>query len=188
MRFSSSPARKVDYLNGLAHLQKCMRDHSCRYGFIITEIELVCVRAGCDENGNPWFGVLEVGEAVELKTASEKASTWAATPEPEDTKLTVSLALYYLLMLAKATPLPGQAGGFMDVGGPGAMTRQRVLPAGDVPGVERKADGRDKWIPEPQVGEKRDAKRVRGWVWPSDPWHKREGMGAGRRGGSASKK
>ena len=186
MRFSSSPARKVDYMNGLAHLQKCMRDHSCRYGFIITEIELVCVRAGCDETGSPWFGVLEVGEAVELKTASEKAGTGYGTPEPEEMKLTVSLALYYLLMLAKATPLPGQAGGFMDVGGPGAMTRQRILPSGDVAGAERKADGRDKWIPDPQVGEKRDAKRVRGWVWPADPWHKREGMGVGRRGGSKS--
>jgi hypothetical protein len=188
MRFASSPARKVDYLNGLAHLQKCMRDHSCRYGFIITEIELVCVRAGCDESGSPWFGVLEVGEAVELKTASEKPGAGGRmTPEPEETKLTVSLALYYLLMLAKATPLPGQAGGFMDVGGPGAMTRQRVLPSGLEEGVEeRKADGRDKWIPEPQVGEKRDAKRVRGWVWPGDAWHKREGMGVGRRGGSKS--
>lgn len=189
MRFASSPARKVDYLNGLAHLQKCMRDHSCRYGFIITEIELVCVRAGCDESWNPWFGVLEVGEAVELKTASsEKGGARGATPEPQETKLTVSLALYYLLMLAKATPLPGQAGGFMDVGGPGAMTRQRVLPttALDSGVEERKADGRDKWIPEPQVGEKRDAKRVRGWVWPNDPWHKREGMGVGRRGGSRS--
>ena len=151
----------------------------------MTEIELVCVRAGCDESGNPWFGVLEVGEAVELKTSVDRSSAAGGTPEPEDTKLTVSLALYYLLMLAKATPLPGQAGGFMDVGGPGAMTRQRVLPAAvDVGGEERRADGRDKWIPEPQVGEKRDAKRVRGWVWPSDPWHKREGMGVGRRGGS----
>jgi hypothetical protein len=183
MRSSSSPARKVDYLSGLAHLQKCMRDHSCRYGFIITEIELVCVRAGCDENGSPWFGVLEVAEAVELKTAGDKIGAGNGTPEPDEAKLTVSLALYYLLMLAKATPLPGQASGFMDVGGPGAMTRQRVLPT-DVQDPERKVDGRDKWIPEPQVGEKRDAKRVRGWVWPADPWHKREGMGVGRRGGS----
>jgi len=185
MRSSSSPARKVDYLSGLAHLQKCMRDHSCRYGFIITEIELVCVRAGCDESGNPWFGVLEVGEAVELKTAGDKTGAGNGTPEPDEAELTVSLALYYLLMLAKATPLPGQASGFMDVGGPGAMTRQRVLPT-DGHDTERKGDGRDKWIPEPQVGEKRDAKRVRGWVWPADPWHKREGMGVGRRGGSKS--
>lgn len=87
----------------------------------------------------------------------------------------------------------------MDVGGLGAMTRQRVLPSNDdlkndaIPCLEdedgdvrddeeRKADGRDKWMPEPQVGEKRDAKTARGWVWPSDPWHKREGGRRSRRG------
>ena len=64
------PARKVEYLKGLAHLQKCMRDHSCRYGFIITEIELVCVRAGCDDKGQPYFGKLELSEAIATKTAT----------------------------------------------------------------------------------------------------------------------
>jgi hypothetical protein len=37
-------------------------------------------------------------------------------------------------------------------------TRQRIL-----------AEAKDKWIPEPQIGERRDAKRVRGWVWPPGP-------------------
>ncbi len=178
------PARKVDYLNGLAHLQKAMRDHSCRYGFILTEIELVCVRAGCDESGQPYFGHLELSEAIATKTATRSmvdAEGRHCTPSEPDTPLTVSLALYYLLMLAKSTPLPGQAGAFMDVGGPGALTRQRVWHGQDLAENERGKEGRDKWVPEPQVGEKRDAKRVRGWVWPSDPWHKRENGGAGGR-------
>jgi hypothetical protein len=175
------PARKVEYLRTLAHLQKCMRDHSCRYGFIITEIELVCVRAGCDERGQPFFGFLEVAEAVETKTFAKDENTNGQVD------MTVTLALYYLLMLAKATPLPGQPSSFMDVGGPGALTRQRVWDGGSSGGNNTLAidedgdveelgkDGKDKWIPEPQMGEKREARTVRGWVWPADPWHKREG-------------
>ncbi|OAG44942.1 hypothetical protein AYO21_00904 [Fonsecaea monophora] len=157
------PARKVEYLRTLAHLQKCMRDHSCRYGFIITEIELVCVRAGCDDRGHPYFGYLEVAEAVETKTFARKGNEAAG-----EVDMTVTLALYYLLMLAKATPLPGQLGSFMDVGGPGTLTRQRVWDGelggsmlavdedGDV--EELGKDGKDKWIPEPQMGEKREAR------------------------------
>jgi len=178
-----SPARKVDYLNGLSHLQKCMRDHSCRYGFILTEIELVCVRAGCDDNGQPYFGYVEVSEAIATKIAAP-APQFAAdsgTPEPVETPLTVTLALYYLLMLAKSTPLPGQPSSFMDVGGPGALTRQRIWSGMDLAENEKGKDGKDRWIPEPQMGEKRDAKRIRGWVWPHDPWHKREGNGGGKR-------
>ena len=178
------PARKVEYLRGLAHLQKCMRDHSCRYGFIITEIELVCVRAGCDEREQPYFGYLEVSECVATKTCVKAEDNVDSSPEPEEAQMTVSLALYYLLMLAKATPLPGQPGSFMDVGGPGAMTRQRVWHGSDVPEDEMGKDGKDKWVPEPQMGEKRDAKTARGWVWPNDPWHKREGGGAGRKRGN----
>ena len=178
-----SPARKVDYLNGLSHLQKCMRDHSCRYGFILTEIEMVCVRAGCDDNDQPYFGYLEVSEAIPTKSAAcaPQYSAEDGTPEPVETPLTVTLALYFLLMLAKSTALPGQPGSFMDVGGPGALTRQRTWAGLDLLEKERGKDGKDKWIPEPQMGEKRDAKRIRGWVMPQDPWHKREGNGGVKR-------
>ena len=173
-----------------------MRDHSCRYGFIITEIELVCVRAGADKYGNPYFGYLEVADSIATKT-SAKYGIDAAGNYTEDISMTAGLALYFLLMLAKKVALPGEWGSFMDVGGLGAMTRQRILPLnddlrndalphnedGDIKDdEERKPDGRDKWMPEPQVGEKRDAKTARGWVWPNDPWHKREGGRRSRRG------
>ncbi|KIW40234.1 uncharacterized protein PV06_07448 [Exophiala oligosperma] len=178
------PARRVEYLRTLAHLQKCMRDHSCRYGFIITEIELVCVRAGCDERDQPYFGLLEVAEAVETKTFAVNEGNLTGSG---NISMTVTLALYYLLMLAKATPLPGEPGSYMDVGGSGALSRQRVWDGGNGTAAgtlaidddgnieELGKDGKDRWIPEPQMGEKREARTVRGWVWPSDPWHKREG-------------
>ena len=202
---NEAPHRRVEYLNGLAHLQRCMREHSCRYGFIITEIELVCVRAGCDDGCDiPYFGFLEVAAPIPLKTAatyphtardapplatpisarSFSSSSHGSTshsshqsPGPElestedsfSTPMTASLALYFLLMLSKSVPLPHQPSAFLNVGGPGALTRQRIL-----------SEPKDKWIPEPQIGERRDAKRVRGWVWPQDAWHRREGGGAPR--------
>jgi hypothetical protein len=200
---NEAPHRRVEYLNGLAHLQRCMREHSCRYGFIITEIELVCVRAGCDMGGDiPYFGFLEIAASIPLKTAATQqqhareapslatpisARSFSSSshvssinsrqqsPEPEfddgcsSTPMTASLALYFLLMLSKSQPLPDQPSAHLNVGGPGALTRQIILP-----------EAKDKWIPEPQIGERRDAKRVRGWVWPQDAWHRREGGGVSR--------
>lgn len=219
---NEAPHRRVEYLNGLAHLQRCMREHSCRYGFIITEIELVCVRAGCDQGDDvPYFGFIEVSAPIPTKLAAQPDTTEpfpsayvsSSSPAPSDDSslasqsqsqsqqsalpagypvpvpvppqapeealnvpLTASLALYFLLMLSKSVPLPSQPSSHLNVGGPGALTRQRTLP-------ERK----DKWIPEPQIGEKRDAKRVRGWIWPHDAWHRREGGGVprSRRAGGA---
>ncbi|OJJ51525.1 hypothetical protein ASPZODRAFT_148792 [Penicilliopsis zonata CBS 506.65] len=193
---NEGPPRRVEYLNGLAHLQRCMREHSCRYGFIMTEIELVCVRAGCDEGDDvPYFGFLEVSAPIPTKTAAgftelhqqQQQQDQYNSPAPSDRSrsqtpelghfegfhsfsgpapMTASLALYFLLMLSKSVPLPSQPSAHLNVGGPGALTRQRVLP-----------EGKDKWIPVPQIGEQRDAKRVRGWVLPQDPWHRREGGG-----------
>jgi hypothetical protein len=207
---NEAPHRRVEYLNGLAHLQRCMREHSCRYGFIITEIELVCVRAGCDTGDDvPYFGYLEIAASIPLKTAgaagksahaqvrdalatpvSERSFSSSSNssfgsqhdssePEPVEDGLppmTAGLGLYFLLMLSKSVPLPHQPSAHLNVGGPGAMTRQRIL------------EGKDKWIPEPQIGEKRDAKRVRGWVWPLDPWHRREGGVSRAKPGTKTKK
>lgn len=187
---NEAPHRRVEYLNGLAHLQRCMREHSCRYGFIVTEIELVCVRAGCDEGGDvPYFGFLELSVpipssvSVNHNPSSSSSSSYLHSPaasefssrsqspdrETLNGPMTASLALYFLMMLSKHSPLPTQPSGHLNVGGPGALTRQRVLP-----------EGKDKWIPEPQIAEKRDAKRARGWIMPGDAWHRREGGGAPR--------
>lgn len=206
---NEAPHRRVEYLNGLSHLQRCMREHSCRYGFIMTEIELVCVRAGCDEGDDvPYFGFLELATPIATKTSSASfdnvsgntvdnyppfhspattdSSRSVSPPDCNDpdgqpdnlnVPMTASMALYFLLMLSKSVPLPDQPSGHLNVGGPGALTRQRVLP-----------EGRDKWIPEPQLSERRDAKRSRGWVWPQDAWHRREGGSARAKASTAEGK
>ncbi|MCJ1242149.1 hypothetical protein MMC14_010156 [Varicellaria rhodocarpa] len=140
-----APHRRVIYLEGLSHLHRYMREHECRYGFIMTEIELVCVRAGTDST--PYFGHLELAPTIAMSTQEG---------------LTACMALWFLHMLAKDQPLPGQCGWRLDVGAPAAMTRMHVM------------EEKDSWIPDPQMGEKRDAKRVRGWVMPTDPWHKKK--------------
>lgn len=153
--------RKVFYLTTLAQLHRHMRDHSCRYGFIMTEIELVCVRMGTEESV-PYFGLLELAPAIELKTQEG---------------LTAVMALWYLHMLAKHTPLPGQCGWKLDVGPPSAWTRKKVMPE------------KETWIPEPQSSEKRNAKLARGWVMPGDPLNKKKEGGGRRRSmaGSSSR-
>ena len=159
---NGEPQHKVKYLEGLSLLHRFMRDHSCRYGFILTEIELVCVRAGGPPTGNssvPLFGYLEVAEPVPIATLG--------TSENGNLQMTAGLALWYLHMLAKEQPFLGQFHWKMDVGGPAALTRQHHLP-------------RDDWIPKPHTSETRAGKRARGWVWPDEPLHKRE-CGRGRR-------
>ncbi|KAI9802997.1 MAG: hypothetical protein M1825_002230 [Sarcosagium campestre] len=168
---AEAPHRKVEYLLGLAHLQRCMREHSCRYGFIMTEIELVCVRAGTDDI--PYFGMLELAPTVQLKTtaaddssspssSSSSSPSASASHSSHPTALTACLALWYLHMLAKEVPLPGQASWRTEIGGAAALTRHKFL------------SDKDDWVPEPQLGEKREAKRNRGWVMPGDPLHRRE--------------
>ncbi|CAA9966644.1 hypothetical protein PTMSG1_10003 [Pyrenophora teres f. maculata] len=171
-----SPPKQVLYLQGLAHLQRVMREHGCRYGFIMTEIELLCVRCGGPsdfsapdpttvnaQTGVPIFGYLETSAPIRLSTSG-------AHPETGDIQLTAALALWYLHMLAKENPFEGMGTWRMDVGGPAALTRQNFLE-------------KDTWIPKPQLGEKREAKRVRGWVFPDEPLSKRE-CGKGKRGKS----
>lgn len=163
-----SPGQSVRYLQGLSDLHRFMREHSCRYGFIMTEIELVCVRAGGDTVANndvPLFGFLELATPIQMATHGLKGSQmemYGISSIDESTmQMTATLALFYLHMLAKETPLPGQHGWKIEVGGPGALTRQTHL-------------DRDDWMPKPNQGEKREAKRNRGWIWPDEPLSRRE--------------
>ena len=152
--------KRVEYLRGLAHLHHAMREHGCRYGFILTEIELVFVRNG--EEGTPCFGFLEVG-SVQLANASQDTVPGESEEEPQ---LTACLALWGLCMLAGDEPMPGQAHWKAEIGAPAEGTRRKAL-------------ARDGWMPQPQLAEKREAKRSRGWIWPEDPVARRE---IGKRG------
>lgn len=166
--------RKVEYLRGLSHLHRHMREHGCRYGFIITEIELVVVRNGGE--GVPHFGYLEV-QTIQLATHESNANTFDEVEGSfgdcgeenfveKKTKMTALLALWYLHMLAKDDALPGQVGWKSEIGAPAEGTRRKCL-------------AKDDWIPEPQLSEKREAKRARGWVWPEEAVGRKE---LGKRG------
>jgi len=171
----SVPEKQVLYLHGLSRLHRVMRDHGCRYGFIVTEIELLCVRAGAndddykpssnpnvpDEGPIPWFGFLETAPPISL-------STNGFDPDTNAPRLTASLALWYLHMLAKEDPLPGQPSWKMGVGGPAMRTRQNCLE-------------RDPWMPKITQHDTRPAKNCRGWVYPADAFHKKENAKSNRR-------
>jgi len=154
-------ASQIAYLRGLAQLQGHMRAHNCRYGFIISEIELVCVRLVVnDGKGRSRFGLLEIADTVLLTTHGEGA----------DGTLTACLALWYLHMLAKNVSLPGQPGWRAEVGTPGQLSRKCC-------------GERDEWIEaiKPENKEKRNAKRNRGWILHGDPLSRRECGGGSRR-------
>lgn len=168
-----SPSGQVRYLSGLARLQHFFREHGCRYGFIITEIELVCVRYGGDDliyesktpesspsfaevsssAPIPIFGYLEVSNAITLSEQHTRNS--------KDLKMTAGLALWYLHMQARDEPLPGHQHWKLEIGKPSAMTRKKHLV-------------RDAGMPKPVFVETRRAKRIRGWIWPNEDFSKKE--------------
>ncbi|KAH7131414.1 hypothetical protein B0J13DRAFT_562551 [Dactylonectria estremocensis] len=152
--------KRVEYLRGLAAIHHAMREHGCRYGFILTEIELVLVRNGTE--ATPFFGNLDITSIQLAATAPEgEVST-----QPTSTPLTACLALWGLCQLAGDETLAGNPLWRADIGAPAEGTR-------------RKAQPRDSWMPQPQLAEKREAKRSRGWVWPEDAIGRKE---LGKRG------
>ncbi|EGE06212.1 hypothetical protein TEQG_05108 [Trichophyton equinum CBS 127.97] len=117
------------------------------------------------------IGLSRSTSASSAQSSDYSTSSRGTSPFPAGFSgpFSATMALYYLLMLSKSVPLPTQPSWHLNVGGPGALTRQRTLP-----------EDKDSWIPEPQQREKREAKRIRGWVWPHDAWHRREGGGSSR--------
>lgn len=158
--------KRVEYLRGLAALHHAMREHSCRLGFILTEIELVVVRNGSE--AVPHFGFLEV-TSIPLASPST-TSVDIESLQSGEAGLTACLALWGLCMLASDDVHMAAPGAFpswrSEIGAPAEGTRRRALP-------------RDSWMPAPQLAEKREAKRARGWVLPEDPVGRKE---LGKRG------
>jgi len=157
---TGSEGDKVKYLQSLAHLHRFMREHGTRYGFIMTEIELVCVRAGGPSaTGTPLFGYVEVAAPIQVATSG--------STESGNLRMTAGLALWWLHMLAKEQPFEGQVHWRLEVGVPADLTRKNHLP-------------RDDWMGKITSTDKREAKRVRGWVLPDEKLSRRE-IGRGRR-------
>lgn len=147
--------KRVEYLRGLSHIHHVMREHGTRYGFILTEIELLIVRNGAEKT--PHFGYLEV-TSIPLTAAQE---------DDDEVPLTACLALWGLCRMAgdesaSAEHMHWKA----EIGAPAEGTRRKALP-------------RDDWMPQPQLAEKREAKRARGWVLPEDAVGRKE---LGKRG------
>lgn len=183
--------KRVEYLRGLAHLHHTMREHGCRYGFVLTEIELIVVRNGAEATPN--FGYLEVASVQLAGTAASAAAAAAAGENGErelgtgaitTVPLTACLALWGLCMLASADD-PATLTPPVSMG-EGQRTQQQTPHAhwraeigAPAEGTRRKALPRDDWMPRPQLAEKREAKRARGWVFPEDPVGRKE---LGKRG------
>ncbi|CCU75443.1 sialidase [Blumeria hordei DH14] len=167
--------RKVEYLRGLSHLHQHMRENGCRYGFIMTEIELVVVRNSMESV--PFFGLLEIqtiplaaNSSQNLASYQDDTSFGTNDPQPQP-EITALQALWYLHMLARDSLIPGQVGWKSEVGVLTEGTRKKCLP-------------RNKWMPEPNMAEKRDSKRTRGWIWPEEVVVKRKTGKRGVRHGS----
>lgn len=166
--------KRVEYLRGLAALHHAMREHGCRYGFILTEIELVVVRNGADPT--PYFGDLDI-TSVQLAVSGPEgdavSSTCSSSSSADDSPspMTACLAFWGLCQLA------GDAAAA--AAGSTAHAPWRAEIGAPAEGTRRKARPRDNWMPQPQLAEKREAKRSRGWVWPEDPIGRKE---LGKRG------
>ena len=150
-----------------------MREQECRYGYIITEIELLCVRIPsaplpshpkAHAQNTPLFGTLELATPIPLSR-----SGCPTTLYPDDNasvgeeNLTAGLALWYLHLLTDENTLPGESPYSMHVGAPAEHTRAVCCEDGE----------RDGWIAGikgPNGHEVRPAKRVRGWVWPGEEY------------------
>lgn len=158
--------KRVEYLRGLAALHHAMREHSCRYGFILTEIELVLVRNGAE--GTPHFGFLEV---TSIQLASPAGPVDVEGLQAGEVEMTACLALWGLCMLASDD--------VQSLSAPGSLPHWRSEIGAPAEGTRRKALPRDEWMPPPQLAEKREAKRARGWVLPEDAVGRKE---LGKRG------
>ena len=118
MQYGSQTDR-IQHLKGLAALHGFMRDDGCRYGFIMTELELVCVRYGVDtRDATPITGFLELSDPVRMSTSSDRTKDFVIGDSRQGDlstiPMTADLALFYLHMLAKEEPLPGQFGCWLD--------------------------------------------------------------------------
>ncbi|KXJ91815.1 hypothetical protein Micbo1qcDRAFT_161852 [Microdochium bolleyi] len=151
--------KRVEYLRGLAHIHHVMREHGTRYGFILTEIELVIVRNGAEDT--PHFGYLEV---TSVPLASSDAGE-------DEMSLTACLALWGLCRMAGDESASSSS--------PDQHVHWKAAIGAPAEGTRRKALPRDAWMPQPQLAEKREAKRARGWVLPEDPVGRKE---LGKRG------
>jgi hypothetical protein len=195
-------ARRVKYLRGLAQLHRVMREHGCRYGFVITEIELLCVRAGADdaayaaqprpcwradrerevgsaaaavfdEGPRPVFGMLETAAPVSLGAA-------AAAPSPDGGSEGACSPSSCSSAYGGGAPRMTAALALWwlhtlawDMPPPGCAPWRMAVGPPQAASRQHFAE-RDPWMPKVGLQESRVAKRVRGWVWPEEAFSRKE--------------
>ena len=141
-------ADKKRYLAGLADVHQAMRLHGTRYGFIVSELELLCVRyrASPENKKVPLFGALELSSPIAI-----------GTPRPSSgMHMTAGVVLFYLNMLAQSRPLTGQLHWKLDIGAPKEGTRKVHLAR------------TDEWMPDVLKLEERKMMTARKWGYPKD--------------------
>jgi hypothetical protein len=185
---NGKPSQQVGYRDGLSRLQHVLRTNGYRYGFIMTEHELVCVRHGGNdqiyESSKPavsnitWtppadtsidsitiFGYVEVSEPILMSTHTQQQED-QDKGQQQKIKMTIGLALWYLNMLSLDTPLPKQYDWKL------VPTSSAMEDSDNVTAVATmtrlKYLNRDANSPRTTIREARLARRRRGWFWPDE--------------------
>ena len=200
---SEQPNRQVEYLKGLAHLHRHMREHGTRYGFIMTEVELVCVRYGGDPNARnafeqergvvgggedtPLFGFLEVAKPIQMSTSGRiprhRPANAQFNPPPAESlnPFNENSGPGYLSNASNGEDVQMTASlalWYLHMLAKEAPLQSQLgwrLDIGTPQALTRQIClEKDKWIPTPQKGEMREASRNRGWVWPTEPLCRQE--------------
>ncbi|KAF3903176.1 hypothetical protein ABW21_db0209632 [Orbilia brochopaga] len=136
--------KRREFLQVLSQLQRYMRDHGTRYGYVLTEQELVCVRLATDAENRPIFGCLDIANPIQWNQHGQN-------------RLSICLALWFLHFLAKRDPLPNWAGWDVDVPAAEECPRRYCM-------------AKDPWVPDPKQDEVELARVKRGWGEADEPY------------------
>ncbi|KZT24965.1 hypothetical protein NEOLEDRAFT_1242065 [Neolentinus lepideus HHB14362 ss-1] len=91
----------VEYNQVLSQLLFYMKEHTCRWGYIITNKELVCARRQMGQDNR-----IEISEAIPLTRHQEPPQNWSLGPRVNNRypkaqgELTALLVIWYMHMLA----------------------------------------------------------------------------------------
>ncbi|POS81631.1 hypothetical protein EPUL_006679, partial [Erysiphe pulchra] len=125
--------KKLDYLECLAQLHYYLREYGCRYGYILTDVNLIVVRHGIEET--PHFGYLETkifalnpSRRQSLEEDGELSECLA--PQMRSGQVQdgpALLALWHLHMLALNMQVDGNVSWNIDTGSYSDKSRHRFL-------------------------------------------------------------
>jgi hypothetical protein len=77
-----------------------MEQNQARYGFVLTDRELVVIRRSTGQDGRPILGNLELSKPIRWNSGMPAYDITSRNPQARKVRLTVPLALWYLGMMA----------------------------------------------------------------------------------------